>query len=261
MTSGSGATEWTGRLAVVTGAASGIGASVAGALAARGCVVIAADVDDAGLERLTAGVPAGTGEIVPRRLDVADWSAVAVAAREIVDRYGPPHSLVPNAGINPRVPSSGDVDEEFWDRVMGVNLKGLFATCHGFVPAMADAGRGAVVNLGSVSGLIGWGGSSVYCASKGGVIALTRALATEYAARGVRVNCVCPGSVRTPMVLNNLARSGDVEAGLAASARQHPLGRVGEAGEVAGAIVFLLSEQAAFMTGSALVVDGGLTAV
>ncbi|HUZ03371.1 MAG TPA: SDR family NAD(P)-dependent oxidoreductase [Thermomicrobiaceae bacterium] len=261
MASGSGTTDWAGRLAVVTGAASGIGAAVAGALAAHGCRVVAADIDLAGLERLQSAIPAGAGEVIARRLDVADWPAVDAAGREIVERYGAPHYLVPNAGINPRVPSSGDVAEEFWDRVMGVNLKGLFATCRAFIPAMAEAGRGAVVNLGSVSGLIGWGGSSVYCASKGGVIALTRALATEYAGRGVRVNCVCPGSVRTPMVLNNLARSGDVEAGLAASARQHPLGRVAEADEIADAILFLLGEQAAFMTGSALVVDGGLTAV
>ena len=262
MASGSGTTEWAGRLAVVTGAASGIGAAAAGALAARGCRVVAVDVDLPGLDRLRAAVPAGAGEVTSLQVDVADWPAVAAVGREIVDGYGAPYYLVPNAGINPRVPSSGDVDEEFWDRVMGVNLKGVFATCRAFIPAMAGAGRGAVVNLGSVSGLIGWGGSSVYSASKGGVIALTRALATEYAGRGVRVNCVCPGSVRTPMVLNNLTLAGrDVAEGLAASGRQHPLGRVAEADEIADAILFLLSDQAAFMTGSALVVDGGLTAV
>ncbi|HET9016583.1 MAG TPA: SDR family NAD(P)-dependent oxidoreductase [Thermomicrobiaceae bacterium] len=262
MATESGLAEWAGRLAVVTGAASGIGAAVATGLAARGCRVIAADVDRDGLERLRAGTPAGSGEVVPLALDVADWDAVAAATRTILDRHGAPHYLVPDAGVNPRVASSGEVDEAFWDRVMGVNLKGLFATCRGFIPAMADAGRGAVVNLASVSGLVGWGGSSVYCASKGGIIALTRALATEYAGRGVRVNCVCPGSVRTPMVVNNLlARGGDVEAGLAASARQHPLGRVAEPGDVAAAILFLLSEQAAFITGSVMTVDGGLTAV
>lgn len=246
------------RLAVVTGAASGIGRATARLLAARSCKVIAADIDAVGLQSLAADREA---DVRAATLDVADWGAVARFGVEVLARDGVPDYLICAAGINPLVASTGAVAEEFWDRVTNVNIKGMFALCRAFLPAMAERGRGSVVNLASVSGLIGWGGSSVYNASKGAAIALTRALAIEYAASGVRVNCVCPGSIRTPMVLNNLAALGDVEQRLAKSAALHPLGRVGEADEVAETIHYLLSDAASFITGVALPIDGGLTAV
>jgi NAD(P)-dependent dehydrogenase (short-subunit alcohol dehydrogenase family) len=247
-----------GRLAVVTGGASGIGRETTRVLLERGCRVVAADIDGEGLGALQQFCPAVRGVTV----DVADWSAVEAFGVDVLASDGVPDYLVCAAGINPLASSSGAIDENFWSRVVDVNLKGMFAVCRAFIPAMAERGRGSVVNLASVSGLIGWGGTSVYDATKGGAIALTRALATEYASRGVRVNCVCPGSIRTPMVLNNLLASGaDVEARLERTAALHPLGRIGEAAEVAETIVYLLSDAASFVTGAALPVDGGLTAI
>ncbi|HET7034273.1 MAG TPA: SDR family NAD(P)-dependent oxidoreductase [Thermomicrobiaceae bacterium] len=252
--------QWQGRLAVVTGAASGIGRATATALAARGCRVIAADVDPNGLERLTETLRGQPGRLTTAVMDVSRWQEVADVTTTILAESGAPDFLVANAGINPPAPSTGAIDEALWDRIIDVNLKGIFATNRALLPAMSAAGRGSVVNLASVSGLIGWGGTSAYSASKGGVIALTKYLAMEFAPR-VRVNCVCPGSVRTPMVLNNLRRFGDPEERLAETAGIHLLRRVAEPEEIADAILFLLSDRAAFITGSALTVDGGLTAV
>lgn len=251
----------TARLAIVTGAASGIGRATTLALARSGCRVIATDITDVGLRALLDENDSSGDAIVTRMLDVTDWSAVMAFADETVRDFGTPTYLVANAGINPPSPSTADIDEAFWDQVMNVNLKGLFACNRAFLPSMVTAGRGAIVNLASVSGLIGWGGTSVYSASKGGVIALTRALAAEYADRGIRVNCVCPGSVRTPMVLNNLSRLPDPESRLRRTAELHPLKRVGEPVEIADAILYLLSDRASFVTGTALTVDGGLTAI
>jgi NAD(P)-dependent dehydrogenase (short-subunit alcohol dehydrogenase family) len=250
-----------GRLAFVTGAASGIGEATTIALAKAGCAVIATDIDSPGLERLTNEHDGSAGSITTYRLDVANWQEVEYVASDVLANHGVPDFLIANAGINPQADSTGDIDEAFWDAVMGVNLKGIFACCHAFLPAMAEVGRGSVVNLASVSGLIGWGGTSVYSASKGGVIGLTRFLAAEYAPHGIRVNCVCPGSIRTPMVLNNLRDADDIEARLASTAKLHPLNRIGEASEVADAILYLLSDQASFVTGTAFAVDGGLTAI
>ncbi len=244
-------------VAVVTGAASGIGRATAELLARAGHTVVAVDVDAAGLATLSQGFPA---MVRPAVLDVADWASVERFAREVLETSGTPRSLVCAAGINPPTPTTGDIDEALWDRVVDVNLKGMFAFCRAFLPAMAARRGGSVVNLASVSGMVGWGGSSVYCATKGAAIALTRALATEYAPHGVRVNCVCPGSIRTPMVLNNLAAFPDAAERLARTAAQHPLGRVGEAAEVARTIQYLLSDAASFITGVALPIDGGLTA-
>lgn len=247
-----------GRLTVVTGAASGIGRETTRLLVKQGCQVIAADVDGAGVHALDEELGAAVRAV---ECDVANWNAVERFGQDVFARDGVPDYLVCAAGINPLVSSSGAVDEPFWNRVVDVNLKGMFAVCRAFIPAMAERGSGSVVLLASVSGLIGWGGSSVYNATKGAAIALTRALASEYAGAGVRVNCVCPGSIRTPMVLNNLAALGDVEQRLARTAALHPLGRVGEPAEVAEAILYLLSDAASFITGVALPIDGGLTAV
>lgn len=244
-------------LAVITGAASGIGRATAILLARTGWTVVAADRDAQGLETLQAE---GAGDVHQFRVDVSDWHAVIAFARDVVATLGVPTAVVCAAGVNPLTPSTGEVDEAFWDYVMDVNLKGMFTVCRAFLPAMAEQRHGSIVNLASASGLVGWGGSSVYCATKGGAIALTRALATEYASVGIRVNCVCPGSIRTPMVLNNLAIFPDATERLAHTASQHPLGRIGEAEEVAHSIHFLLRPEASFITGVALPVDGGFTA-
>jgi NAD(P)-dependent dehydrogenase (short-subunit alcohol dehydrogenase family) len=143
---------------------------------------------------------------------------------------------------------------------MGVNAKGLFFCAREAMRSMVPRKQGVIVNLGSVSGMIGWGGSSVYSASKGAVIALTKALAMELAPNGIRVNAVCPGSVRTPMVENNLSTLPDPDAAWVSAAELHPLGRVGTPEDIAEAILYLASPRSSFVTGTCLVIDGGLIA-
>lgn len=246
------------KLAVVVGAASGIGRATAERLIRDGNRVVAADVATDGLR--TLGDACGSA-MTTEVLDVSHWEAVERFAQRVLEQEGTPDYLVPAAGINPIAESTGSVDEAFFDRLNDVNVKGLFAVCRFFLPAMAARGGGSVVNLASVSSFVGWGDSSVYVATKGAVLALTRALAIEYSSSGVRVNCVCPGSIRTPMVLNNLAARGESEGGIGRVGALHPLGRIGEPEEIADAIAFLLSDQASFITGASLTIDGGLTAI
>lgn len=244
------------RLAIVTGAAGGIGRAVVSELISSGHLVIACDNSPA-LGELRAQF---AEDVVLKDLDVTARAQVTDCVAWVRDSFGIPDLLVSGAGVNPLTPSTAQVNEAFYERVMAVNMTGCFNICQAILPAMAERGTGSVVNIASVSGLLGWGGSSVYSASKGGVVAFTRSLAIEYASRGVRVNAVCPGSVRTEMVLSNLRAKDEVEAGLARIAAKHPLGRIGEPNEVASAVEFLGSEKASFITGIALAVDGGLSA-
>ena len=244
------------KFAIVTGAAGGIGSATIRELVSKGTRVIALD-NSPDLDNLTKDF---NDWVDVRQVDVTDRAAVRAVVSSIQTSHGTPDFLVCGAGVNPLTASTEDVDEHFFNRVMSVNLAGCFIVCQAILPAMAKRGSGSVVNIASVSGLLGWGGSSVYSASKGGVIALTRSLAVEYAGRGVRVNAVCPGSVRTEMVMANLRAKDEVQEGLARIAAKHPLGRIGEPEEIAGVVEFLLSDRASFVTGTALPVDGGLSA-
>ncbi len=245
------------RVVAITGAGSGIGRAAAMAFAGLGARVALVDIDSTGLAETEAGLTGTDHLAVP--CDVSDVGSIADAFGRIAERFDRLDVLVNNAGINPPAPGSLEIDEALYDRIMDVNAKGIFFCAQAAVKVMGTGG-GAIVNLASVSGMVGWGGTSVYSASKGAVIALTKFLAIEFAPRGIRVNAICPGSIRTPMVESNLRRLPDPEQAWEETAEIHPLGRVGTPQEVADAIVFLASPRSSFVTGTCLVVDGGLTA-
>jgi NAD(P)-dependent dehydrogenase (short-subunit alcohol dehydrogenase family) len=243
----------------ITGAASGIGRATAQRFASLGARVALLDLDADAL-KVTEKTLAGAGH-TSLTCNVASPPEIHEAFDRIGDLYGGLDSLINNAGINPAAPSTAHIDERFFNQVMDVNVKGVFFCAQSARALMEDTSNGTIVNLASVSGMIGWGGSSVYSASKGAVIALTKFLAIEYASFGIRVNAVCPGSIRTPMVEQNFARLSDPDDAWKQTAAQHPLGRVGTPEEVADAIVYLATPQSAFVTGTTLVIDGGLTAI
>jgi NAD(P)-dependent dehydrogenase (short-subunit alcohol dehydrogenase family) len=197
---------------------------------------------------------------MPWICDVRDEDQVAATAQAAHERWGAPDILIANAGINPMADDSTTITPELWNRVMDVNVAGIFWCCKHVAPFMRKRRRGSIVALASVSGLIGWGGSAAYVASKGAVIALTRALAMEYAPERVRVNCLCPGSIWTPMVEVQFRDLPDREERLQRTAALHPLGRIGTAEDVAWGALYLASDESSFVTGTALVIDGGLTA-
>jgi NAD(P)-dependent dehydrogenase (short-subunit alcohol dehydrogenase family) len=243
----------------VTGAASGIGRATAHRFAALGSRVALIDLNELALDAVRQELPGEDHLALP--CDVSVPKQIRAAFALIADRFGGLDTLINNAGINPTAASTAEIDEDFYDRVMDVNVKGIFFCAQSAIEMLAAAERGTIVNLGSVSGMIGWGGTSVYTASKGAVIALTKFQAIEYAPLGVRVNAVCPGSIRTPMVEQNLAQLPDPDKAWASAAALHPIGRVGTPEEVADAILYLASSQSSFVTGTTLVIDGGLTAI
>lgn len=250
-----------GKTAVVTGAGSGIGRAIALLFARTGARVLCADVALETAETTASLIMEARGTADAAPCDVQDEEQVVRLIRTAVDRYGALDVLVNNAGINPLAHNPDDVHPDLWDRVLAVNLAGLFWGCKHGAAAMRGRGHGSIINLASVSGLIGWGGSAAYVASKGGVIALTRKLAIDYALHGIRVNCLCPGSIRTPMVEQNLRLYPDAEEQLQQTIAQHPLGRIGTPEDVAFGALYLASDESSFVTGTALVIDGGLTAV
>jgi len=242
--------RFTGRTAVVTGAASGIGREVVRMLLDEGAFVVAADRD-------LAGIPDGA---MPVRADVSIEADVAGLVAATVAERGRLDVMCNNAGVG----STADVvscSVEEWDRVFAVNVRGVFLGCkHAATQMLAQDGGGVIVNTASVAGLVGLRDRAAYCASKGAVISLTKQVAVQYASRGVRCNCVCPGTVDTPWVGRLLDAAPDAAEARRALVARQPLGRLGTAAEVAEAICYLASEAAAFATGTALVLDGGIAA-
>jgi NAD(P)-dependent dehydrogenase (short-subunit alcohol dehydrogenase family) len=242
-----------GTVALVTGGGSGIGRATATLLAQRGASVLVADIDGAAADKVAAeiGSPASSMAV-----DVTDEAAVAAMVRAAVSTYGALHVAVNNAGTSGLFGATADVDPAEWRRVIDLNLTGVFLCMRAEIPAILEAGGGALVNTSSGAGLMGFAGLPAYVASKHGVIGLTRAAALEYAPKGIRVNCVCPGTVRTPMLE---AFTGD-ESTLQAMGRAMPIKRLATPEEIAEAIVWLASPAASYVTGHALAVDGGAAA-
>jgi len=237
-----------GKRALVTGAASGIGAACARRFAEEGAMV-------AGLDVVAKPDASPCGAWV--RADVADEGAVAAAVAEVREGLGGIDVLVNAAGVL-SVGGADTLEEAEWERVVGINLKGTWLVSKHVVPHMVEAGRGSIVNLASVEGLEGFSGQTAYNVSKGGVVLLTRNMAADFGPAGVRVNCLCPGLIETPMtsILDDPAFAAVRDAFVG----WHLLGRAGQPEEVAAAALFLASDDASFVHGAALVVDGGLTA-
>jgi len=245
-----------GRVAIVTGGASGIGRATTELFAHEGAAVLVADVPTSPAATVVEGVLAAGGRAAFEPADVTratDCERVVERARQ---EFGGLHVLVNSAGIVRRA-TVVDLDESDWDRVMQVNVKSIFLLSKYAIPLLAGSGGGSIVNVASGWGLVGGPKAAAYCASKGAVVLLTKAMAIDHGPQKVRVNCVCPGDTDTPMLRAEARQLGEPEAQFLASASRRPLGRVGTADEVARTILFLASDSASFMTGAALVVDGG----
>lgn len=247
-----------GKVALITGAGSGMGRTAAELFAREGARVVVGDVvDDAGNGTVDA-IRAASGDATFVRSDVSRWSDCEAMVRAATDTYGALHILYNNAGVFPADDGGVlDTPEDTWQRVMDVNLKGVWLGCKAGIPAMVASGGGSIVNVASFVALMGAATAQIaYTASKGGVLSMTREIAVEYARQGIRANALCPGPIETPLLSELLSDP----ARRARRLVHIPMGRLGRAEELAKAALFLASDDASYMTGAALVVDGGITA-
>lgn len=243
-----------GSTAIVTGGSTGIGRAAARRFGEAGASVVVADVAAAEAERTVEMVTDAGGEATFVETDVSDAAEVGAMVEEAVETYGGLDVAFNNAGIEGESEPSADQPLDNWERVIDVNLRGVFLGMRSELPAMLESGGGAIVNTASIAGVVGFPALAPYVASKHGVIGLTRTAALEYSGQGVRVNAVAPGVIDTPMVQRSREESPEsTEQAVAAT----PIGRLGEPAEVGDAAVWLCSEEASFVTGETLVVDGG----
>ena len=245
-----------GRTALVTGGASGIGAATCRRLAAEGARVAVTDMNASGAGEVAAEVNG-----MPYELDVRDGDAIAAAVAAATDELGPIDILVNNAGYD-EFGFFVNSDPDMWDRVLGVNLRGVIAVTHAVLPGMQERRRGRIVNVASEAGRVGSSGSAVYSAAKGGVIGFTKAVAREGARYGITCNAVAPGPIETPLLMAAPEALGDIGKKLVETmVGSTVLRRLGQPDEVAAAITFLASDDASFVTGQALGVSGGLAMI
>jgi NAD(P)-dependent dehydrogenase (short-subunit alcohol dehydrogenase family) len=246
------------RIALVTGAAMGIGKATAILFAQEGARVIAADISEQGIETEREIIEAG-GQCFFVRTDVSEEKDVEAAVKAGSAQFGTIDVLLNIAGIAHEAPAH-ELRLEDWQRILNVNLTSMFLCVKHVLPGMLSLHRGAIVNMSSVQGLFGFPGYPHYAASKGGIIAMTRQLSREYAAEGIRVNCIAPGTVDTPMNHGVLARVPDPDALKATWAKMHPLGRFGQPIDIAYGALFLASDESSWITGQCLSIDGGVSA-
>ena len=255
MTAPAGTKRLEGKVALVTGGASGIGKATAVLFAREGAAVVLVDLKEEGADVAADLVRAG-GRARFVRGDVTRAQDCDAAVREAVESFGRLDILFNNAGVIRRA-SVLETTEEEWDRAMAVNVKSVFLMARAAIPAMVRGGGGAIVNTGSGWGLVGGRNAASYCASKGAVVNLTRAMALDHAAQHIRVNCVCPGDTDTPMLREEARQLGEDVAAFLKGSAVRPMGRMGRPEEIAEAVLFLASEAASYVTGTVLVVDGG----
>jgi len=245
-----------GKTAIITGAASGIGRASALLFAREGAKVVVVDIDESGGAATLEAVRALGGEGHFVNADVSKERDAARITEESVNAFGEINILFNNAAVS-SFKSVVEVDEAEIDRVMNVNVKGAFFCSKAVIPHLQQAGGGSIIHTASITGIVGAPGMAVYSASKGAIITLTRTLALEQAEQGIRVNCICPASIDTPMLNEAFERTGDPIDNRKQNIKRHPLGRLGTADDVAYFALFLASDEAGFVTGGTFVVDGG----
>jgi len=247
------------KIALVTGAGSGIGAAIAEVFARAGAHVILADRDEPAGAGVTAAIVAAGGRAEFRALDVADEAGCRAAAEALAKVHGRLDILVNNAGIG-HVGTMLTTSGADLDRLYAVNVRGVFNVTKVFLPGMVARRRGSIVNLASIGGVVGIRDRLAYCASKFAVVGLTKSMALDHAADGVRVNCICPGRVETPFVQARLKEYPDPARAYREMAATQPIGRMARPGEIASAALYLAADESALVTGSTLMIDGGWSA-
>lgn len=248
------------RVVVVTGASMGIGKATAERLGQEGAIVALCDISDTEGKKLEAGMKASGATAKYYHMDVSNEDEVAATFSKVSKDLGSIYGLVNNAGISGVNKPTHQIEEREWDRLFSINVKGVFFCTKHAIPQMIEQGRGSIVNLSSIYGIVGAEDAPPYHASKGAVRLMSKTDALLYAKYNIRVNSVHPGFIDTPMVQNFAEAAGGMEAVYKQIAALHPLGRLGKSEEIASVIAFLLSDESSFMTGSEVVVDGGYTA-
>jgi NAD(P)-dependent dehydrogenase (short-subunit alcohol dehydrogenase family) len=248
--------EFAGKVAFVTGAGSGIGRATAVAFAAAGAAVVVADVSEQGNRETGRLIEDQGGRVLAVRCDVTSGHDVKMALDHAVSAFGRLDIAFNNAGVEQPVGPAAEVSEEEWDRIVDINLRGVFLCMKNQIPLMLEQGGGAIVNTSSGAGVTAVKGQAAYTAAKHGVVGLTKAAALDYASANLRINAVCPGIIDTAMMQRF---TGDSARGRERVIGQEPVGRMGTPEEIASAVLWLCSDAAAFVVGHALVIDGGQT--
>lgn len=248
--------KFTEKVAFVTGAANGIGRATALAFADEGANVVVADISQRGVEETARMIEQAGGRALAVKCDVSRSNDVKSALDKTIESFGRLDFAFNNAGVEQALTAIADITEKEWDRIVDIDLRGVFLCMKYEIPLMLDQGAGVIVNTSSGAGVKGIAGQAAYCAAKFGIIGLTKAAALDYAKLNIRVNAVCPGIIETPMM--DRFSGGTVE-GRERVIAQEPVGRMGRPEEIAAAVIWLCSDAAAFVVGHALVIDGGQT--
>jgi NAD(P)-dependent dehydrogenase (short-subunit alcohol dehydrogenase family) len=244
------------KVVIITGGASGIGKAVALLLSREGATVAIVDIDEPNGQAVVQRIVESGGKAVFLHCDVTKMVECRSAVDRVLKEHGKISVLFNNVGIIRRA-SVVDTTEEEWDKVMATNVKSVFIFSKYVIPIMAEAGGGVIINTASGWGIVGGEKAASYCASKGAVVLLTKAMALDHGPQNIRVNCICPGDTETPMLYSEARQLGIDEEEFLAEAKQRPLQRIGKPEEIANAVLFLASDASSYVTGTALVVDGG----
>jgi NAD(P)-dependent dehydrogenase (short-subunit alcohol dehydrogenase family) len=247
------------KVAIITGGSSGIGRATSILFAREGAKVVIASRDPEEGREVVDVIKKAGGKAVFVRTDVSKEAEVKSLIDFTVKLFGRVDVLYNNAGIE-LAKTVAETSGEELDNILNVNLKGVFYGCKHAIPYMLKQGGGSIINTASIAGLVGTPNLAAYCASKGGIVLLTKSMALDYAKNSIRINCVCPGAVMTPMIKRFVEKAPDPEQAMKALDAEHPIGRIGRPEEIANAVLFLAGEDSSFITGIALPVDGGFTA-